>query len=122
VIPFVFAMYPELLLIEDAVIDPSAKGGEVVYLPGYDGTVDWGALAILIPRIGLALFLLASALAAYDRARLAAWEVVLRLGLAALVVSGPAMIYGPAAVVAMIWLVLHMVRARDDRDDGAIPA
>jgi len=119
VIPFVFAMYPELLLIEDAVIDPSAKGGEVVYLPGYDGTVDWGALAILIPRIGLALFLLASALAAHDRARLAAWEIALRLGLAALVVSGPAVIYGPAAAVALIWLVLHAYRARDE---AATPA
>ena len=42
VIPFVFALYPEILLIEAAVIDPSTSDGAVIeYLPGYSGQVDW---------------------------------------------------------------------------------
>ena len=36
IIPFVFAMYPELLLIEAAVLDPTLSDLDA-YLPGYDG-------------------------------------------------------------------------------------
>ena len=36
VIPFVFAMYPEILLIEAAVRDPSSLPSAAKYLPGYD--------------------------------------------------------------------------------------
>ena len=37
VVPFIFAFYPELLLITDAILDPQATGGNA-YLPGYDGS------------------------------------------------------------------------------------
>ncbi|MDA9207409.1 TRAP transporter fused permease subunit [Octadecabacter sp.] len=88
VIPFIFALYPEILLIEAAVIDPvqSAQGGQV-YLSGYDGVVDWAALALVLCRIALALYLLASALAGFDFRKLAAWEIVLRLIAAGLIIS-----------------------------------
>ena len=66
-IPFVFAMYPELLLIEEAVLDPAATGAELAYLPGYDGAVDWAALGWLCARLLAALYLLASGLARFDR-------------------------------------------------------
>ncbi|MCP3972167.1 MAG: transposase family protein, partial [Rhodobacteraceae bacterium] len=57
VIPFIFAIYPEILLIEAAVIDPApASAGTVQYLPGYDGRVHWPALALLLLRLVLALF------------------------------------------------------------------
>jgi TRAP transporter 4TM/12TM fusion protein len=77
-IPFVFAMYPELLLIEQAQRDPSVTSG-LAYLPGYDGTVETGALLLLLARLGLALYLLASALARFDPRALAGWEWPLRL-------------------------------------------
>ena len=78
VIPFVFAFYPDILLIEAAFIDPTVTGTKT-YLPGYDGTVDLGALGVLILRLLLALVLLASALARYDRAPLAQVRPVRRL-------------------------------------------
>lgn len=111
VIPFVFAMYPEILIIEDAMIDPSSQAGQITYLPGYDGTVDWGATSILLGRIVLALYLLASALAAFDRVRLTWVEIFARLALAAVVLAGPAQVYVPATIAAVLVLGLHYVRA-----------
>ena len=111
IIPFVFAMYPELLLIDAAVKDPdpSAAGA---YLPGYDGQIHLAALAWLITRLILALFLLASALANYDRAPLSILEVAFRLLLAALVMHGNPLIFGPAIVLALVWLTWHFSRNR----------
>ena len=104
VIPFVFAFYPELLLIEQAVISPDAKGGAIEYIPGYDGQLHIGALIWLILRITLALYMLASALAGFDRARLPFWERLARLAVAgALVAASPVMwAIGVAAFVALI--------------------
>jgi TRAP-type uncharacterized transport system fused permease subunit len=111
VIPFVFALYPEILLIEAAVIDPTTSvGSEIKFLPGYDGSVDWGALSWLLLRLLLALYLLASALAAFDRAALPFWDVLVRLALAVLVLSKDPMTYGIALGVAVAWLALHMFR------------
>ncbi|KMW57914.1 TRAP-type uncharacterized transport system, fused permease component [Candidatus Rhodobacter oscarellae] len=110
VIPFVFAMYPELLLIEQAFLDPTSTSGG--YLPGYDGTVDIVALALLLVRLLLALVLLASALARFDTRPLAAWEWIARLVLAALVMAGDPLVYGPAFAAGIAMLVWHRVSAR----------
>ncbi|MDH3582558.1 MAG: TRAP transporter large permease subunit, partial [Hyphomicrobiales bacterium] len=112
VIPFVFAMYPQLLLISDAVLDPGASGNAITYLPGYDGTVDWPALAWLCARLVLALYLLASGLARFDFTALAVWEWLARLVLVALVMAGDPMIYGPAIVAAGAIIGWHIVRTR----------
>ncbi|MEK9910574.1 MAG: TRAP transporter large permease subunit, partial [Candidatus Puniceispirillum sp.] len=86
VIPFVFAIYPEILLIEAAVIDPTASdGAEIEYLKVYTGQVDWTALGFLLMRLLLGLYLLASALARFDRNALPFWDVALRLSLAVLI-------------------------------------
>ena len=77
-IPFVFAMYPELLLIEQAQLDPTATGATVAYLPGYDGTIDGLTLVGLLARLFLALYLLASALARYDASALPGWNWALK--------------------------------------------
>ena len=108
VIPFVFAMYPELLVIEAAVIDPTvATSGKIGYLPGYDGTIHWPSLLWLIVRLGLALFLLASALTRFDRTTLAHWETGLRLGLAVIVIQSDIAVHGIAVVLAVVILALH---------------
>ena len=113
VIPFVFAMYPELLLIDAAVIDPkSATGAAVEYLPGYDGNIYPAALLWLMARLGLSLYLIASALAQFDRRLLPWWDVVIRLVLAVLVLSGDTTIHGIAIVVALLWLALHFALNR----------
>ncbi|MBY6151780.1 TRAP transporter fused permease subunit [Vannielia litorea] len=110
-IPFVFAWYPELLLIEEAVTitDPN---GQKALIEGYTGVVDWGAMSLLGLRLVLALYLIASALARYDRGALARWEVALRLLVAVLVMwkTLPVMLTGVA--LAVLLLGFHAVQAR----------
>ena len=113
VIPFIFALYPEILLIEAAVIDPSsASAGSVVYLPGYDGSLEWPALSMLIFRLVLALYLISSALAAFDRQKLSSLEIAVRLVLSILLMVKLSMIYLPAIAVAAVVIVIHSAAAR----------
>jgi len=111
VIPFVFAMYPEILLIEAAVLDPSELRSAGVYLPGYDGTVHLGALAWLLVKLVFALYLLASALAGYDRSSLNIIDIVLRLALSALIMFKAPVIFIPAMIIALAMLVFHHYQA-----------
>ena len=106
VVPFIFAFYPELLLIEAAVLDPNAGGGNG-YLPGYGGGIAPLGLALLLARLILALYLLSSALAAHDRHPLAPWEIAARLALAVLVMAKPEAVYIFGIVAAFALLVFH---------------
>jgi TRAP-type uncharacterized transport system fused permease subunit len=81
VIPFVFALYPEILLIDDAVIDAAASAsGPLSIFAGYDGTINLPGLALVLGRLVLALYLVSSALARFDRRQLGLGEVGIRLG------------------------------------------
>ncbi|MEC8641872.1 MAG: TRAP transporter fused permease subunit [Pseudomonadota bacterium] len=102
-IPFVFAIYPELLLIEQAVIDPASSA----FLPGYDGTIDIGWLMLLMGRLALALYLVSSAMAAYDHRALGAAQITIRVILALLVMVKPAEIYGPAVLAGIGVILAH---------------
>jgi hypothetical protein len=111
VIPFVFALYPEILLIDDAVIDAAASAsGAIVYLAGYDGTIDLPALALVLGRLVLALYLVSSALARFDRRQLGFGEVVVRLGLAILLMTRHEFVYIGAAIAAGGVLAFHAMR------------
>jgi TRAP-type uncharacterized transport system fused permease subunit len=114
-IPFAFALYPELLLIDKAVIDPTS--GQ--FLAGYDGSIDIGWLALLLARLALALYLVSSALSAYDFKPLGLTEIALRLIIAVLILFYPAEIYGPAIAAgsALIWF--HIFRNRKTAQTGA---
>ena len=102
-IPFVFAIYPELLLIEQAVIDPASG----TFLPGHDGTIDIGWLMVLIGRLALALYLVSSAMAAYDRKALGAVQIAIRIILALLVMVKPPEICGPAVLASIGVILFH---------------
>ena len=109
-IPFVFAFYPEFLLIEQAQFAQSLDGSvsaAKTYLPGYDGTVDPGGLAWLVFRLAVALYLVASALSRFDAARLSAAEIAVRLALAVLLLVKAPEIAGAALGVAAVYLALH---------------
>lgn len=110
-LPFVFATYPELLLIDKAIIDPSSG----TFLPGYDGTVDTGWLVFLMARLALALYLVSSALAAFDRRALNGFEIAVRLSVAILILFRPAEVYIPALVVAGALIGLHYFANRTER-------
>ncbi len=110
-LPFVFAIYPELLLIDKAVIDPSSGN----FIPGYDGTVDIGWLIFLMARLALALFLVSSALAGFDRKPLGTAEIGLRLALAVLILFRPMEVYGPAIIAGIGLVVFHLYANRQQR-------
>ena len=114
VIPFVFAFYPELLLIDDAVIDAGASAsGSVTYLAGYDGSVDAGALALVLARLVLALYLLSSALSGFDRHKLHPAEITVRLALAILLMTRYEMLYLGAAIGGIMVVIFHLAQRRE---------
>ena len=110
VIPFVFAFYPELLLVDQALIDPSSPSRAP--LPGYENGVELGALAWLLARLVLALYLVASALAAHDARPLGAIWIVLRLVLAVAIMARPETIHLGAITAAAALLAWHHIGAR----------
>jgi TRAP-type uncharacterized transport system fused permease subunit len=110
VIPFVFAFYPELLLVEQALIDPSSPVNAP--LPGYENGVETGALLWLLARLILALYLVASALAGHDARPLSALGIALRLATAAAVMMRPEIIQYAALAVAVGVLGWHHLNAR----------
>jgi TRAP-type uncharacterized transport system fused permease subunit len=113
IIPFVFAFYPEILLIEDAVIDAgSNSGGAIKYLAGYTGTVDLGVLAMLLFRLAIALYLVSSSLSRFDSGPLGFIEVVLRIGLAMLLLFKSPVIFSFAIVGAVLVIGVHQLRHR----------
>jgi TRAP transporter 4TM/12TM fusion protein len=102
-IPFVFAIYPELLLIEQAIIDPASGA----FLPGHDGTIDIAWLGLLMGRLALALYLVSSAMAAYDRRALGVVQIAVRIILAVLVMVKPVEFYGPAVLASIAIILAH---------------
>jgi TRAP transporter 4TM/12TM fusion protein len=111
-IPFVFAFYPELLLIEQAQLMPSADGtlNETKnYLQGYDGTVNLAALSWLIFKLITALYLVASALSRHDKARLSVFDIALRLVLAVLILLKVPMLANAALGVTVLYLAWHHI-------------
>ncbi len=106
VLPFVFAFYPELLLIDAAKFDPaSATAG--TFLAGYSAGVDWPAVLWIGCRVAVALYLLASALARHDRRPVGGVELPVRVALAALVLARDPAIYGPALTLTAALLAWH---------------
>ncbi|WP_370223619.1 TRAP transporter large permease subunit [Pararhodobacter marinus] len=111
VIPFIFAFNPEILLVQAAVLNPDGASGGERFLPGYDGEFHLMALLWLLARLGLSLYLLASALARFDQRRLLPPEVAGRLLLALLVLSGNPALQWPAVACGAALLVWHRLRA-----------
>jgi len=107
-IPFVFAIYPELLLIDQALIDPATGA----FLAGYDGGFDAPWMLLLIGRVALALYLVSSAMAAYDHRALGAVQIGVRVLLAMLIMAKPVMIFGPAMAAALAIILVHVSGTR----------
>ena len=110
VIPFVFAFYPELLLVDQALIDPTSPARAP--LPGYENGVELGVLLWLLARLLVALYLVASALAAFDARALTAPWIVLRLGLAVAIMARPELLHLSALVATAALLAVHHAGAR----------
>ncbi len=113
-IPFVFAWYPELLLIEEAVTITDDMGRRTL-IEGYSGTVDLMALSLLGLRLVLTLYLTASALARFDRAALARWEIGLRLLAAVLVLWKTALVMWVGIALALALIGVHVLLSRSQQ-------
>ncbi|MDB0024434.1 TRAP transporter fused permease subunit [bacterium] len=105
-IPFVFAWYPELLLIEEAVTITNDQGQRAL-IDGYSGSVDWPSLSALGLRIAVALYLMASALAKFDKVAMNILEVALRLLAAVLILWKSAMIMWIGLALALMLILGH---------------
>lgn len=113
-IPFVFAWYPELLLIEEAVTITDDMGRRVL-IEGYSGTVNLITLTLLGMRLVLALYLMASALARFDRGLLARWEIVLRLLAAVLLLWKAALVMWIGIALALALIAAHALLSRSQQ-------
>ena len=109
-IPFVFAWYPELLLIPEAVTITDENGRRVL-MDGYSGETDFGALSLLLCRLLVALYLIASALARFDRAALRQWEVMLRILAAILILWKTPIVIGVGVALAIALITAHVFAA-----------
>lgn len=110
VIPFIFAFYPELLLIDQALIDPASPSKAP--LAGYEDGVQMLPLLWLLAKLVLALYLLASALARFDAVALSPVAVAARVLLAIGLLVRPAEVHLTALVIAVGLLALHHLSAR----------
>ena len=97
-------------MIEAAVIDPTSLPSAAQYLPGYDGQLHLGPLLWLLLRLSIALYLLASALAAFDRRNLTGFDIILRLIIAAFIMFKPIEFHAPALCAAIVLLALHIIK------------
>jgi len=111
-IPFVFAFYPEILLIEEARIASTdiAGIGKTSFLTGYSKTIDLQNLALLLFRLAIALYLVSSCLARYDLSPIGFFEVALRLSIAVFLLFKAPIVFCSAIVAAIILLALHRFR------------
>jgi len=67
---------------------------------------------LLLFRLILALYLLASGLARFDFTTMPRWEVFVRLALAVVIMHSNPYIFLPAMAVGMLWILWRYMRKR----------
>ena len=90
IVPFVFAFYPVLLLVEESGVK-----------------FDFMEFSSAIIRLLVVIYLVSSATLAFDQRRLPAWEVVLRLVLAFLILVTIVWVHWVAFGIAVLFLAWH---------------
>ena len=113
VIPFIFAFYPELLIIDAAKIDPYSSSGE--FLPGYSSGFKFFDVIWLLLRLGLALYMISSALAKFDRLILTLPEVIIRIIAAVLIIMNTPSFYMTGVVLAALVLIYHQIQFKSKK-------
>lgn len=117
-IPFVFAWYPELLLIEEAVTITDDAGRRVL-IEGYTGQTEWSGLFALCLRLIFSLYLVASALARFDQGPIGRAEMLLRLLFAVLILWKTAPVMWVGIVAGALTIIAHLVWHRHKARSGA---
>ncbi|MEM9602460.1 MAG: TRAP transporter fused permease subunit [Pseudomonadota bacterium] len=107
VIPFVFAFYPELLLIEEAFVADTTSGRLLASRP--DG-FEIGQFISILPRLCLCIVLLATAFSRFDVRRVGGAESLLRIALVIPCLLPSPTVFVPACAVALLLLVRNAWR------------
>lgn len=113
-IPFVFAFYPELLLIDAAFI---SQAGDAI--DGRPTGFDTVTFFSIITRLTIALYMIASAFAGFDLARLTRREQFVRFALGIGILATSWMVYVPALLAAATLVVLSFRKSRAPAPIGA---
>ncbi len=92
IIPFIFAFYPTILIVEEFSLLPFL----------------W-----IVARTCFCIWLFSSALSAYDRGRLTIVEVVLRFGTAFALLALSPIVHLPALVIGVTLILFDLRRAKD---------
>ena len=92
VVPFVFAFYPVILLVEES-------GTEFEWLP----------FLSIISRLLVVIYLVSSAVIGFDQRRLPIWEIAVRLILGLLIILTDPFIHWSATAAAVVFLVWHVL-------------
>ena len=113
VVPFIFALYPELLLIDAAVLNPNYEAGDSsLYLKGYDGMLDITALGLICVKLVVSLYLISSVLAGYDGRALKIQDIIIRLVLAFLILLSYQTISFAAFFMALAVVIIHHLQVK----------
>ena len=92
VVPFVFAFYPVILIVEES-------GTEFEWLP----------FLSIMSRLLVVIYLVSSAVIGFDHRRLPIWEIVLRLSLGLLIIITNPLIHWSVTAAAIAFLVWHVL-------------
>ena len=92
-VPFIFAYYPVILIVD------------VVFPEGQSFKID--EFLMVLFRLLVFIYLISSAVIAFDQRRLPIWEAGLRIGLAVLVMVTIPTIHWPATLVALAYIAWH---------------
>lgn len=94
-VPFIFAYYPVVLIVP--VVFPEGSSFQIVDF-----------LTVMF-RLLIFIYLISSAVIAFDQRRLPLWELGLRLVLAVAVMMTAALIHWPATIIALAYIAWHQV-------------
>lgn len=95
VVPFVFAFYPVILIVEES-------GTQFEWLP----------FISIMSRLLVVIYLVSSAVIGFDRRRLPVWEIVVRLLLGLSILITDPFIHWSATLVAIAFLAWHFLAFR----------
>ena len=93
-VPFAFAYYPVLLIVPDAFPDGAA---------GFN----WPDFLSILFRLMLFIYLVSSAVIAFDQRRLPPWEILFRFAVAIACLLVEAWVHWPAAALALAYIGWH---------------
>ena len=94
-VPFIFAYYPVLLLVP--IVFPEGEG------------FAWGDFLSVLFRLTIFIYLVSSAVIAFDQRRLPVWETAARVALAGAVMATAPVIHWPAALAALALIAWHQL-------------